>query len=438
MIEFLYDYSAARAKVREGSWRRYVGKVTKVVGLTVEVSGVRASIGELCLIGEGRQQVRAEVVGFNGDRLHLFALAPLEGVSAGSKVFALRRRLSVKVGDNLLGQVLDGLGRPLHGELPPGRTRDCSLDQAPPSPMQRDRVSKTLATGIKALDLFLTMGHGQRLGIFAGSGVGKSTMLGMIARGSSADFNVIALVGERGREVRDFLERDLGEEGLKRSVVIAATSDQPALMRIKAALTATAVAEHFRDQGKSVLLLMDSVTRFAMAQREIGLAVGEPPTTRGYTPSVFAALPKLLERSGNGKGGSITALYTVLVEGDDMNEPITDAVRGILDGHVVLSRRLAERNHYPSIDILQSVSRLASELCGREHSAIAARARSIMATYRQNEDLISIGAYVKGSNADIDEAVAKYPQLMELLAQATDERCNLSETLEQLKNIVTR
>ncbi|MDP3486442.1 MAG: FliI/YscN family ATPase [Bacillota bacterium] len=438
MTSFSFDFHSVKQRIAmRPSWQ-YFGKVTEVIGLTVQAGGVRASIGELCLIGSPPGQVEAEVVGFSGDKLYLFPFAPLHGIAPGSPVHPLRKRLSVRVGAYLLGKIVDGLGRPMtNGKVSPPHY-DYPLDQAPPNPLERERVKDVLETGVKSIDLFLTAGSGQRLGIFAGSGVGKSTLLGMIARGSTADCNVIALVGERGREVRDFLERDLGPEGLAKSVVVVATSDQPALLRIKAALTATAIAEYFRDQGKQVMLLMDSVTRFATAQREIGLAIGEPPTTRGFPPSVFALLPKLLERSGTSSRGSISALYTVLVDGDDMNEPIADAVRGILDGHIVLSRKLAERNHYPSIDVLQSISRLATELSSQDHLNLASRCRNLLAVYRQNEDLINIGAYVKGSSPLIDEAIDKYPRIMQLLAQATHERWQLQDSLTELANVMAR
>lgn len=439
MSNYSFDFSVARQKIKREVWWHALGRVSEVIGLTVEVGGIRASIGELCLIGSGPSQVEAEVVGFSGDKLYLFPFAPLHGIAPGSPVRPLRKRLSVRVGEGLLGTIVDGLGRPLVTDDKSLRlTEDYPLDQAPPNPLDRQRINTVLETGVKSIDLFLTAGSGQRLGIFAGSGVGKSTLLGMIAKGSNADCNVIALVGERGREVRDFLERDLGPEGLAKSVVVVATSDQPALLRIKAALTATAIAEYFRDQGKQVMLLMDSVTRFATAQREIGLAIGEPPTTRGFPPSVFALLPKLLERSGSSQNGSITALYTVLVDGDDMNEPIADAVRSILDGHIVLSRRLAERNHYPSIDILQSVSRLATELTSQPHARLASRCRNLLAVYRQNEDLINIGAYVKGSSSLIDEAIELYPRIMQLLSQGMDERQALSQSLQDLENVLVR
>jgi len=435
---YSFDFCRARGRLSsQPQWSTY-GRVTEVIGLTVEARGCRASIGELCHIGNGNSSVLSEVVGFSGDKLYLFPFQPLHGISPGCEVAPLRRRLAVKTGEFLLGSVLDGLGRPLAGEEQGREFTEYLLDQAPPNPLHRQRILAVMETGIRALDLFLTVGCGQRLGIFAGSGVGKSTLLGMLARGSTADCNVIALVGERGREVRDFLERDLGEEGLARSVVVVATSDQPALLRIKAALTATAIAEYFRDQGLQVMLMMDSVTRFAMAQRELGLAIGEPPTTRGYPPSVFALLPKLLERAGTASRGSITGLYTVLVEGDDLNEPIADAVRGILDGHVVLTRRLAERNHYPSIDVLQSVSRLANDLSRPDHLSLVAKARNLLAVYRQNEDLINIGAYVKGSSPVIDEAIHTVPLIMQVLAQEVDERTSLDDALRALGQVVKR
>jgi len=436
MTEFSFDFERTVARLANPlEWDTY-GQVTEVIGLTVEAAGCRASIGELCQIGNGGDAVLAEVVGFSRDKLHLFPFHPLHGVSPGCEVKPLRRRLTVRTGEFLLGSVLDGLGRPLDGELQPGVWREYPLDQSPPNPLSRQRIDTVLETGIRALDIFMTVGGGQRLGIFAGSGVGKSTLLGMMARGSTADCNVIALVGERGREVRDFLESNLGPQGLARSVVVVATSDQPALLRIKAALTATAIAESFRDQGLQVMLVMDSVTRFAMAQRELGLAIGEPPTTRGYPPSVFAMLPKLLERAGTSTRGSITGLYTVLVEGDDLNEPIADAVRGILDGHVVLTRQLAERNHYPSIDVLQSVSRLAVDLCQPRHLSLAAKARNLLAVYRHNEDLINIGAYVKGTNPSIDEAIDTVPLIMRLLSQEIDERTSLYDALRALELVV--
>jgi flagellum-specific ATP synthase len=341
----------------------------------------------------------------------------------------------VKVGAGLLGRVLDGLGQPIDGKGPLAFEKEVAVAQQPPNPMQRPRITERLAFGVRALDGLLTCGKGQRVGIFAGSGVGKSTLLGMISRNTEADVNVIALVGERGREVRDFIERDLGEEGLRRSVVVVATSDQPAICRLKAAMVGTRIAEYFRDQGKNVMLMMDSVTRFAMAQREIGLAVGEPPTTRGYTPSVFALLPRLLERSGTSEKGSITGIYTVLVDGDDMNEPVADAVRGILDGHVVLSRELVARNHYPAIDVLSSVSRLMNEIAAPEHRRAAGTMRDLMATYKSAEDLINIGAYSAGSNVQIDLARELILEINKYLCQGVDEPAPFNESIEQMIKI---
>jgi len=385
------------------------GRVTQVIGLIIEAQGPAVNLGELCYIHskEGGQPLKAEVVGFKDDRILLMPLGEMRGIGPGCEVVASGHSLTVHVGEQLLGKVLDGLGNSLDGSSSFSLMNEYPVNSMPPNPLTRKRINEYLEVGVKAIDGILTCGKGQRIGIMAGSGVGKSTLLGMIARNTKADINVIALIGERGREVRDFIERDLGEEGLKRSVVVVATSDQPALIRVKGAMVATAVAEYFRDQGKDVMLMMDSVTRFAMAQREIGLAIGEPPTTRGYTPSVFAILPKLLERSGTSEKGTITALYTVLVEGDDMNEPVTDAVRGILDGHIVLSRQLASQNHYPAIDILSSVSRVMIEIVDKEHREAASSLRNILATYKEAEDLVNIGAYVAGSNPRIDYALNK-------------------------------
>lgn len=415
---------------------RVSGKVLEVIGLIVEVSGLSASIGEICQIVVSQNKVTpAEVVGFRQNRTLLMPLGTLDGVAPGCEVRATGRTHQVKVGSGILGRVLDGLGYPLGEQKLDYPGRWMPVTNSPPNPMKRKRISEVLVTGVKAIDALLTCGQGQRLGIFAGSGVGKSTLLGMIARRSNADVNVIALIGERGREVLDFLEKDLGNEGLARSVVVAATSDQPALVRIKGAFVATAIAEYFRDQGKKVMLMMDSVTRFAMAQREVGLAIGEPPATKGYTPSVFALLPKLLERSGNSEKGSITALYTVLVDADDMNEPIADAVRGILDGHIVLSRDLAARNHYPAIDIGHSVSRLMTEITDSEHQSLAQRLREVMATYQKMEDIINIGAYQKGSNPEVDEAIKLYPKIVSFLRQDVDEHFSFADSLRQLREI---
>ncbi|SHE69732.1 type III secretion system ATPase, FliI/YscN [Desulfofundulus australicus DSM 11792] len=428
------DLERWRRRVRAARLLRPTGQVVRVIGLTVEARGIAARIGEICDIHvPGEAPVVAEVVGFREDVTLLMPLGELRGIYPGCSVVPRGRGLMVAVGDHLLGRVLDGLGRPMDGrELSSPDQSYVPVDSSPPSPLSRQRIAQVFSTGVRAIDAFLTCGRGQRLGIFAGSGVGKSTLLGMVARYSSADVNVIALVGERGREVRDFIEGDLGPGGLARSVVVAATSDRPALVRVKAAFLASAIAEYFRDRGKDVLLLMDSVTRFAMAQREVGLAIGEPPATRGYTPSVFALLPRLLERSGMGAVGSITAFYTVLVEGDDLNEPITDAVRGILDGHIVLTRELAARNHYPAIDVLQSVSRVMPELVSAEHLARASRLRDLLAAYRQAEDLINIGAYVAGSNPRVDAAVRVYPDLMRFLRQDMHEHSSFEEAVKAL------
>lgn len=361
-------------------------------------------------------------------------LGELIGIAPGCKVIPQGKPLSVICSENILGKVLDGLGNPLEGEeLMEGSPY--ALDSDPPDPMKRRRIKDVIPTGIKAIDGFITVGEGQRIGIFAGSGVGKSTTLGMIAKYAEADINVIALIGERGREVRDFIEKDLGEEGLKKSVIVCATSDKPALVRLKGAFTATAIAEYFRDQGKKVILMMDSVTRFAMAQREIGLAIGEPPATKGYTPSVFAKLPRLMERSGMSNKGSITAFYTVLVDGDDFNEPIADAVRGILDGHIVLSRSLAAKNHYPAIDILSSVSRLMSEIASKEHKNVAGMARDLLATYKNSEDLINIGAYVKGSNPKVDMAIHYHESILSFLKQGISEQHSFEESTSILQDM---
>ncbi|MGQ9711990.1 MAG: FliI/YscN family ATPase [Desulfotomaculales bacterium] len=421
-----------RERVARAGILKRQGHVAKVVGLTIEVVGMEGFIGEVCDIfvpGEG-QPVPAEIVGFRDRTSLLMPLGELRGIGPGSRVVPRGRTMTVRVGEHLLGRVLDGLGRPLDGR-PLGNGAEVPVHNDPPPPLARRRITEPLATGIRAIDAFLTCGRGQRLGIFAGSGVGKSVLMGMICRHAAADVNVVALVGERGREVLEFIERDLGP-GLARSVVVAATSDRPPLVRLRAAFVATAVAEYFRDGGRDVLLLMDSVTRFALAQREVGLAVGEPPTTRGYTPSVFALLPKLLERAGTSPKGSITGFYTVLVEGDDMQEPVADAVRSVLDGHIVLARELAQRNHYPAIDILQSTSRLMPDVTAPEHLDAAGGLRSLLAAYRQAEDLINIGAYVAGSNPQVDAALKVYPGLMEFLRQLPDETTGYEETLARL------
>jgi len=378
----------------------------------------------------------AEVVGFKDKHVLLMPIGDMSGIGPGNLVVAADKDLEVGVGPALLGRVLDGLGRPIDDKGPLEIEQYYPVENTPPNPMTRPRIHQILPLGVKCIDGLLTVGKGQRMGIFAGSGVGKSTLMGMIARNTKADINVIALIGERGREVRDFLERDLGEEGLKRSVVVIATSDQPALIRLKGALVATAIAEYFRDCGKDVLLLMDSLTRFSMAQREIGLAVGEPPVTRGYTPSVYALMPKLLERSGTSDRGSITGLYSVLVDGDDMNEPITDTARGILDGHIALSRQLAHRNHYPAVDVLASISRVMNDIVDDEHKKSANELRRNLAVYRDAEDLINVGAYVKGSNPAIDRSIALIQGINDFLTQGTTERFTYNETVELLHKAV--
>jgi flagellum-specific ATP synthase len=408
------------AVARADLHRRH-GRVSDLIGLIVEATGLEAEVGEVCEIatGRGRAPVPAEVVGFRSRRTLLMPLGELHGIGPGNVVTATGEPVRVPVGDELLGRVLDGLGRPIdQGEdLPDGRVR--SAAGAPPDALERPRIRERVGLGVRVLDGMVPCGRGQRLGIFAGSGVGKSSLLGMIARSTTADINVICLVGERGREVREFIERDLGD-ALGHSVVIVATSDQPALVRIKAALTATSIAEHFRDKGHDVLLMMDSVTRFANAQREVGLAIGEPPATRGYTPSVFALLPKLLERSGTSQHGSITGLYTVLVDGDDMNEPIADAVRSILDGHVVLTRELAHAGHYPAVDVLQSVSRLTGEISAPDVAAASQEARALLAAWHDKRDLIAIGAYERGSDPLVDRALELKPAIDAFLRQAVD------------------
>ncbi len=435
MIDNLNKY---QDKLKDSSLYQYKGKVSKVIGLTIESRGPAVILGETCLIYpiKSNEPVLAEVVGFKEDTVLLMPLGEMEGIGPGSHVVATGNTLEVNVGDELLGRVLDGMGNTIDDFNPPQLNYSYPVNNQPPNPLSRMKIAEPLPLGVKALDGFLTCGRGQRIGIFAGSGVGKSTLLGMIARNSLADINVIALIGERGREVREFIDNDLEEEGLKKSVVIVVTSDQPPLVRMKGALLATSIAEYFRDCGKNVVLMMDSLTRFSMAQREVGLAIGEPPVTKGYTPSVFSVLPKLLERAGNSSKGSITGLYTVLVDGDDMNEPIADAVRGILDGHIVLSRNLANKNHYPAIDILASVSRVMPNIVEKEHMEIVGQIRDLMATYRDSEDLINIGAYVKGTNKKVDLAIDTIESINEFLKQGTHERLSFETIVEMLKDIL--
>ena len=419
------------------SYVKHLGKVAKVVGLTIESIGPMAKLNDLCLIRSNSAAgvVKAEVVGFRDDRVLLMPYDNVEGVGLGSWVENTGAPLQVPVSEELLGLTLDGVGEPMNADSLGADCAHYSVEAAPPDPLSRKLIDEVLTLGVKAVDGLLTIGKGQRIGIFAGSGVGKSTLMGMFARNTKADINVIALIGERGREVREFIERDLGEEGMRRSVVVVATSDKPALIRKKAAQTATAIAEYFRDQGKDVLLMMDSLTRVSMAQREIGLASGEPPVSRGYPPSVYAQMPKLLERAGNSDRGSITGLYTVLVDGDDFNEPITDTARGILDGHIVLSRQMAHKNHYPAIDILQSISRVMSSIITKEHKAAAGKMKQVLATYQEAEDLINIGAYKAGSNPDIDFAIDKIRAVNAFLQQQTDEKYTFEESLQQMLDI---
>ena len=414
-----------------------LGRVTKMVGLTIESVGPDAKLNDLCEIivdPQTDKRVLAEVVGFRDKHLLLTPFDSVEGVGIGCMVENTGCPLSIPVGDELLGHTLDGIGRPTDVEELESSAA-YPVDAMPPDPMAREIITEVLPLGVKAVDGLITVGKGQRIGIFAGSGVGKSTLMGMFARNTKADINVIALIGERGREVREFIERDLGPEGMARSVVVVATSDKPASIRKCAAKTATAIAEYYRDQGRDVLLMMDSLTRFSMAQREIGLAAGEPPVTRGYPPSVYSEMPKLLERAGNSDKGSITGLYTVLVDGDDFNEPITDTARGILDGHIVLSRRLAQQNHYPAIDVLASISRVMSAVADREHKSVAGQMKNVMATYQEAEDLINIGAYKAGSNKNIDFAISKIDAVNEFLCQSTEDKFDFEEILQMLQEI---
>ena len=426
------DYDFLSKKISEINPIHNEGIVSKVIGLTIEIEGVKAFVGELCTVYSlENKPIKCEVVGFRNDAVLLMPLGELVGIAPGCRVVPEGKPLSVKCSDELLGKIIDGLGMPFKGdEIFFGE--EYPLDNAPPDPLTRIRIKEIIPTGVRAIDGFLTCGEGQRIGIFAGSGVGKSTTLGMIAREAEADVNVIALIGERGREVLDFIEKDLGEEGMKKSVIVCATSDKPALIRLKGALTATAIAEYFRDKGKKVILMMDSVTRFAMAQREVGLAIGEPPATKGYTPSVFAMLPRLMERSGTSDKGSITAFYTVLVDGDDFNEPIADTVRGILDGHIVLSRELAHKNHYPAIDVLNSVSRLMPSIADEDHLKSSSFARDLLATFKDSEDLINIGAYVRGSNEKVDMAIDYNKSLTNYLKQGINEKSLFEESKEIL------
>ena len=417
---------------------RQCGRVSQVVGVVVESVGPPVTIGDVCWISsrDRTHRLLSEVVGLRGSKLLLMPFGQVNGISSESEVIASREPVQIAVGESLLGRILDGMGRPIDGK---GPLLDCvkkPIHASPPDPLTRQRITRPISTGIRAIDGLLTCGEGQRVGIFAGSGVGKSVLLGMIARNTEAEINVIGLIGERGREVREFIERDLGEEGLKRSVVVVVTSDQAAILRIKGALVATSIAEYFRDQGMRVMLMMDSITRIAMAQREIGLAVGEPPTTKGYTPSVFTLLPKLLERAGTGARGSITGLYTVLVESDDLTEPVSDAVRAILDGHIVLSRKLSSLGHYPAIDVLESISRVMNDVIPQKHRLAATQVVETLATYREAEDLVNIGAYVHGTNEKIDYALSMIGHINSYLRQDIEEKVSFQETRNRLMELV--
>jgi len=417
---------------------RNMGKIEKIIGMTIEASGPTCNIGDVCRIfsKDMHSHIFAEVVGFNSENVLLMPYTDIEGIGPGSIVDNTGEKLMVKTGEKLIGRIIDAIGNPLDDGEEIDYTGTIPISGIPVNPLTRPKIAVPIELGIKAIDGVMTLGKGQRIGIFAGSGVGKSTLMGMVARKVKADLNVIALVGERGREVREFIENDLGEEGMARSVVVVATSDQPAMMRNKCPLTATAIAEYFMQQGKDVLLMMDNLTRFAMAQREVGLSIGEPPIARGYTPSIYSALPKLLERAGCFEKGSITGIYAVLVEGDDTNEPIADTVRGIIDGHIVLSRKIAARNHYPAIDILNSVSRLMVLVTPQEHQDLANRLRNLLALYETNADLIAIGAYKKGTNPQLDEAINKIDAINGFLCQKTKESFDLDETVRMLEAVV--
>lgn len=419
-----------------GDFYTHMGKIDKLVGMTVESVGPPCNIGDVCRVSvSATKEVLAEVVGFKENKVLLMPYEDMGGIGPGSTVTNTGGKLMVSISEAMIGRTVDALGNPIDDGPPIPTGVFYPIDGEPSNPMSRPRIEQPIEMGVKAIDGFLTIGKGQRMGIFAGSGVGKSTLMGMLARNVKADVNVIALVGERGREVVEFIKRDLGEEGLRRSVLVIATSDQPAMMRSKCALTATTIAEYFRDQGNDVLLMMDSLTRYCMAQREIGLSIGEPPIARGYTPSMYTVLPKLLERAGNFRTGSITGIYTVLVEGDDANEPISDTVRGIIDGHIMLSRKIAAKNHYPSIDISSSVSRLMNDIAEPDHKKAAAVLRNLLAVYNANIDLISIGAYKAGSNPELDNAVAHIDALNSFLKQEVDEKYTFEQTVELLKAV---
>ena len=433
------DLRGFTEEIKDFESRRSMGKIEKIIGMTVEASGPQCNIGDVCRVymkGNREDYIYAEAVGFQSDKVLLMPYTDIEGIGPGSIVDNTGKQLMVKTGNALIGRIVDAIGNPLDNGGEIEYTGEMPISGIPVNPLARPKISEPLELGVKAIDGLCTLGKGQRIGIFAGSGVGKSTLMGMIAKKVKADLNVIALVGERGREVREFIENDLGEEGMKRSVVVVATSDQPAMMRSKCPMTATAIAEYFMQQGKDVLLMMDNLTRFAMARRDVGLSIGEPPIMRGYTSSIYSDMPRLLERAGCFEGGSITGIYAVLVEGDDTNEPISDTVRGIIDGHIVLSRKIAAQNHYPAIDILPSISRLMSIICDKEHKDAAGKLRNLLALYTSNEDLINIGAYKHGTNPKLDEAIAKIDKINGFLMQGVDEAFDLDDTIKLLKEAV--
>lgn len=433
------DHSEIVRHIKLNNFYKTYGKIEQIVGMTVEASGMACSIGDVCKMFSDTddREVISEVAGFRDNKVILMPYSDMDGIGYGSFVENTGEKLRIGVSDKLIGRTIDALGNPIDGKGPIEADSFYSINGVRSNPMERPPIAVPLEFGVKAIDGMLTIGKGQRMGIFAGSGVGKSTLMGMIARNIKADVNVIALVGERGREVMEFINRDLGPDGIARSVLVVATSDQPAMLRSKCALTATTIAEYFKDQGKDVLLMMDSLTRYCMAEREIGLSIGEPPVARGYTPSIYASLPKLLERCGNFRNGSITGIFTVLVEGDDSNEPVSDTVRGIIDGHIMLSRKIAMKNHYPAIDVTASISRLMSEIATPEQKANASKIRKIMSLYQENADLISIGAYKSGTNPELDDAISKMPGINEFLQQPVDQKVEYEETVAIMNEVVS-
>ena len=433
------DQSELCRNIKMNNFYKTYGKIEQIVGMTVEASGITGNIGDICRMSSNlnKRVVLSEIAGFKEGKVVLMPYSDMDGIGYGSFVENTNEKLMINVSESLIGRAIDAVGIPIDGKGPIEQGSSYSINGKRSNPMERPPIAQPLEFGIKAIDGMLTIGKGQRMGIFAGSGVGKSTLMGMIARNIKADVNVIALVGERGREVMEFINRDLGPEGLARSVLVIATSDQPAMMRSKCALTATTVAEYFKDMGKDVLLMMDSLTRYCMAEREVGLSIGEPPVARGYTPSIYASLPKLLERCGNFKTGSITGIFTVLVEGDDSNEPVSDTVRGIIDGHIMLSRKIAMKNHYPAIDVTASISRLMSEIASPEQKANASKIRKIMSLYQENADLISIGAYKSGTNPELDEAIKRMQAINEFLQQPVNQKVDFNDTVAIMNEIVS-